>query len=155
MIVDFVSKKIEGTSESFKTLENALVEAFPETGPAAAAQLASLFPRVVLNMGRSSRDLAVGARLRDITARNLGIGIEYVGFIPRDETVPRSVVERRPVLAARPECPYAQTVRAIARRIVETPVPAAPRLYQDNEDLVAVAEEGLAAADAGPTDTGA
>lgn len=155
MIIEFVSKKIEGTGESFKTLERELIEAFPTTGPAAAAQLAALFPRVVLNMGRSSRDLAVGARLRDITARNLGIGIEYIGFIPRDEAVPRSVIERRPVLAARPESPYAQTIRAIARRLVETPVPAAPRLYQDNEDLLAVAEEGLATTEDALRDTDA
>jgi flagellar biosynthesis protein FlhG len=99
---------------------------------------------VVLNMGKSNRDLAVGARLRDITARNLGIPIEYIGFIPRDEAVPRSIVERKPVLIGRPASPYASTVRSIARRIAETPMPAAPRLYQDNEDLVAVAEEGLA-----------
>ncbi len=146
-ITEFVAQKIEGTGESFRTLADRLVAEFPESAPAAVAQLGTLYPRVVLNMGRSSRDLAVGARLRDIVTRNLGIGIEYIGFAPRDEAVPRSVIERRPVLLARPDSPYAATVRAIARRIVETPVPAAPRLYQDNEDLAAVAEEGLAAAE--------
>ncbi|MFA6506889.1 MAG: P-loop NTPase [Treponemataceae bacterium] len=146
MIVDFVSKKIEGTDESFKTLAERLVAEFPATAPSAVAQIAQLYPRVVLNMGRSSRDLAIGARLRDIVARNLGINIEYVGFTPKDESIPHSVVERRPTLLAHPNAPYAATVRAIARRIVETPIPAAPRLYQDNEDLVAVAEEGLSAA---------
>lgn len=145
MIVDFVSKKIEGTDESFKTLTDRLSAAFPATAPAAVAQLSNLYPRVVLNMGRSSRDLAVGARLRDIVTRNLGFGIEYIGFAPRDETVPRSIVERRPAILAHPASPYAATVRSIARRLVETPVSAAPRLYQDNEDLLAVAEEGLAA----------
>jgi len=146
MIVEFVSKKIEGTEESFRTLADRLSAAFPETAPAAVAQLGQLHPRVVLNMGRSSRDLAVGARLRDIVVRNLGINIEYVGFAPRDESIPRSIIERKPALLAAPASPYAATVRAIARRIAETPTQAAPRLYQDNEDLVAVAEEGLAAA---------
>lgn len=144
MIVDFVSRKIEGTGESFLTLEKRLAEAFPGTASAAAAQLSRLYPRVVLNMGKSNRDLAVGARLRDITSKNLGIAIEYVGFAPRDEAVPRSIQERKPALLARPDAPYCATVRAIARRIAETPVPAAPRLYQDNEDLEAVAAEGLA-----------
>lgn len=144
-IVDFVSRKIEGTDESFRTLAVRLSEAFPLTAPAAVAQLSALYPRVVLNMGRSSRDLAVGARLRDIVAKNLGIGIEYIGFAPRDESIPRSILERRPAVAASASSPYAATVRAIARRIAETPVPAAPRLYQDNEDLLAVAEEGLSA----------
>jgi flagellar biosynthesis protein FlhG len=144
MIVDFASKKLEGSGDSFPALQSRLVEVFPETAPAAIAGLLSIYPRVVLNMGKSNRDLAVGARLRDITARNLGISIEYIGFTPRDEAVPRSIIERKPVLIARPDSPYAATVRAIARRIAETPMPAAPKLYQDNEDLVAVAEEGLA-----------
>lgn len=146
MIVEFVSKRLEGSGDSFPALQGRLAEAFPDTAPAAIAGLLSIYPRVVLNMGKSSRDLAVGARLRDITSRNLGIPIEYIGFAPRDEAVPRSIVERKPVLIARPNSPYAITVRAIARRIAETPMPAAPRLYQDNEDLVAVAEEGLASA---------
>ncbi len=161
MIVEFASKKLEGSGDSFPALQNRLAQAFPATAPAAIAGLLSIYPRVVLNMGKSNRDLAVGARLRDISSRNLGIAMEYIGFIPRDDAVPRSVVERKPVLLARPASAYATTVRAIARRIAETPTPAAPRLYQDNEDLVAVAEEGLAVTaggwepeDEGPTDTG-
>ena len=148
MIVDFASRRIEGTDESFMTLERRLLEFFPVAAEAAIAQLGTIYPRVVLNMGRSSKDLAIGARLRDISSRNLGIKIEYVGFAPRDEAVPRSVLERRPVLVARPDSPFAATVRAIARRLAD-PAAAlpgnAPRLYLDNEDLVAVAEEGLAA----------
>jgi flagellar biosynthesis protein FlhG len=155
MIVEFVSKRLEGSGDSFPALQSRLAEAFPETAPAAIAGLGSIFPRVVLNMGKSNRDLAVGARLRDITSRNLGIPIEYIGFTPRDEAVPRSIVERRPVLIARPDSPYAATIRAVARRVVDTPMPAAPRLYQDNEDLVAVAEEGLTAAAGDWSDDGA
>ncbi|GAB1482224.1 MinD/ParA family protein [Treponema sp.] len=146
-IVDFVSRKIEGTSDSFPALRERLMQDYPGTAPNALAQLAALYPRVVLNMGKSSRDLAVGARLRDITERNLGIPIEYIGFVPRDEAVPRSVIERKPVLIGRPNAPYASTVRAIARRVAETPFHEPPRLYQDNEDLLAVAEEGLAIAE--------
>ena len=144
MIVDFASKKLEGSGDSFPALQSRLTAASPATAPSAIAGLGAIYPRVVLNMGKSNRDLAIGARLRDITYRNLGLSMEYIGFIPRDEAVPRSIVERKPVLIARPASPYAATVRAIARRIAETPTPAAPRLYQDNEDLVAVAEEGLA-----------
>jgi len=144
MIVDFVSRKIEGTGESFLTLERRLAEAHPATAGAAAEQLARLYPRVVLNMGRSNRDLAIGAKLRDITSRNLGIGMEYIGFAPRDEAVPRSIAERRPVLLGHPEAAYCSVVRSIARRILDAPFPAAPRLYQDNEDLEAVASETIA-----------
>jgi len=145
-IVDFVSRKIEGTSDSFPALRERLMQDYPASAPNALAQVASLYPRVVLNMGKSSRDLSVGARLRDITARNLGIAIEYIGFIPRDDAVPRSVIERKPVLIARPASPYAATLRAVARRVAETQVHEPPRLYQDNEDLLAVAEEGLSVA---------
>lgn len=143
MIVEFLSRKIEGTAENFPILLDRLRAAFPESAAAALESMGTLYPRVVINQGKSSKDLAVGARLRDIAGRNLGLPMEYVGFLPRDEAVPRSVVERRPVLIGRPDCPYAATLRAIARRIAAAPAPLPPRLYQDNEDLLDVAEEGL------------
>ncbi len=145
-ILEFVSKKIEGTEESFPVLQERLGRMFPESSAQSLSQVQSLFPRIVLNMGSSNKDLSVGARLRDITLRNLGIPIEYIGFIPRDEAVPKSVVSRRPVLLSYPGSAYAMTLRAVARRLLETPIPAAPRLYQDHEDLIGVAEEGLGAA---------
>lgn len=145
MIVDFVSRKIEGTSDSFSLLLQQLSESFPEQAPKALQQLYALYPRVVINNGRSGKDLSIGARLRSIANRNLGLQLEYIGFIPHDEAVPRSVVERKPVLLSYPDCPYTKTMNAIARRIAAAPDPLVPRLYQDNEDLLDVGEEGLAA----------
>lgn len=147
MIVDFVSRKIEGTSDSFSLLLQQLSESFPEQAPKALQQLYALYPRVVINNGRSGKDLSIGARLRSIANRNLGLQLEYTGFIPHDEAVPRSVVERKPVLLSYPDCPYAKTMNAIARRIAAAPDPLVPRLYQDNEDLLDVGEEGLAASE--------
>ena len=143
MISEFVSRKIEGTDESFRSLLDGLASSYPATAPDAIARLAGFYPRVVINMGKSNADLAIGGRLRDIAQRNLGLAIEYIGFAPWDNLVPRSVAERRPILLGYPQAPYSATLRAIARRIAEMPLPAAPRLYQDNEDLMAVAEEGL------------
>jgi len=144
MISEFVSRKIEGTDESFSSLLDSLSSACPATAPDVIARLSGFYPRVVINMGKSNTDLAIGGRLRDIAQRNLGLTIEYIGFAPWDNLVPRSVAERRPILLGYPQAPYSATLRAIARRIMATPLPPAPRLYQDNEDLVAVAEEGLA-----------
>ncbi len=143
MIVDFFSQKIEGTSDSLPLLKQRLLEQFPDTAKAALGQLTDLYPRIVINQGSSGKDVSVGVRLRDITVRNLGLSIEYIGFIPRDPAVPRSVVERRPVLLGSSQSPYALTLRSIARRIACSPAPRPPKLYQDNEDLVDVAEEGL------------
>lgn len=145
MIVEFVSKKIEGTSDSFPLLLQKLSDAFPEHTPQALEQLRTLYPRVIINNGRSSKDLSIGARLRSIAERNLGLQLEYIGFIPRDDAVPRSVIERKPVLLSRPDSPYSKTITAIAQRIAQAPEPLVPRLYQDNEDLLDVGEEGLAA----------
>ena len=64
----------------------------------------------------------------------------YIGFLPRDEQVPRSVIERRPLVLSRPQNPFSQGIQRIAERILESPTPLVPVLYEDNEDLNALAE---------------
>ncbi len=145
LILDFASKKIEGTGDSFKHLVDRLSDQFPETTGRASELIASLYPRVLINSGKSSSDLHVGSRLREIVGRNLGLSLEYIGFLPKDDAVPRSVVQREPVLINAPNAPYSRTIRTIARRIVETPAPVLPKLYQDNEDLLTAVDVGLSA----------
>lgn len=146
-IAAFASRRIEGTGESFADLVVELRRDYPASSGLAVETLASLYPRVLINMGKSGTDLQVGSRLREITGRNLGIALEYIGFLPRDSAVPRSIVERRPVLLSSVDAPFSATLRAIARRVVESPTSMAPRLYQDNEDLLEAAGLGLSMID--------
>lgn len=145
LIAEFVAQKIEGTNESFAQLKTRLLERFPDRAPEAFTRIGVLWPRVIINMGRGNHDLATGSRLREISARNLGMDMAYIGFLPRDENVPRSVIERVPLVLSRPQNPFSQGIQRVADRILESPTPLVPVLYEDNEDLNALAvqeEEG-------------
>ena len=139
-IQSFIMNRIEGTQESFLTLVNSLGRFSEEAGKEAKEKLDHFMPRVILNMGRSNQDLALGAKLRQIARKNLSIEVEYVGFLPYDQQVGKSILERRPVSVSRPDSPYVKTLEVIARKIIHSPVPETPRLYEDNEDLLALSE---------------
>ncbi len=142
-IADFASRRIEGSGASFRELARELARDFPVSAPPALDQLSRFYPRVVLNEGRGPKDAAMGLHLRDIVTRNLGIPLEYVGFLLRDEAVPRSVAERTPLAISRPESPFARGAAALAARISAQPGGAPPRLFEDDEDLSGAWEEAF------------
>ena len=141
VIEAFGKEKLEGTQQSFRDLIPRLQETSPDAAAHVEAQLAAFSPRVVLNMGRSAADLQLGARLRTISRNNLALELEYIGVLPYDEEVSRSVVERRPLVLRRPESRFAFNIGEVARRLIAAPVPNPPVLYPDNEDLKALSEE--------------
>lgn len=142
-IADFVARRVEGSGASFLELARELARDFPASAPPVLDQLARFFPRVVLNEGRGPKDAAMGLHLRDIVTRNLGIPIEYVGFLLRDESVPRSVAERTPLVLTRPESAYARGAAALAARIASRPGDVSPRLFEDDEDLSGAVDEAF------------
>ncbi len=51
-----------------------------------------------------------------------GVSLDYLGFIPTDPAVNRSVMMQKPLVLAFPNSPASQAVRALAKRILHTPV---------------------------------
>ena len=141
IISDFITDKIEGTDNSFRNLLDALQQLSPESGSYAARQLNSLYPRVILNMARSPQDIALGSKLRDIVEKNLNLMLEYIGFIGYDELVRRSVLERKATTIGYPQSEFARQVDQVALKLINTPVPQEPRLFEADEDLQELAEE--------------
>ncbi len=140
MIHDFMTERIEGTDRSLACLLEKLTEGSAESTTTASRAIGTLIPRVVLNMGRHSEDITIGARLREIARRNLGVEVEYIGFLPADELLVRSVIKRTPVVESHPECGYANGMNAIARTLIDSPTSSNPRLYEDDEDLTRLGE---------------
>lgn len=141
MIYEFITDKIEGTDNSFQKLLDTLEQFSPKSGAYAARQLTSLYPRVILNMGRTSQDIVLGSKLRDIVDKNLNLGLEYIGFIGYDELVRRSVLERKPTIAGYPQSSFAKQVDQVAQKLIDTPVPGQPRLFEADEDLQELADD--------------
>lgn len=55
-------------------------------------------PRIVVNMVRSARDVAVQENFKKIAARYLDIEMDYIGYLVYDEIVPRSVRQMVPLI---------------------------------------------------------
>jgi flagellar biosynthesis protein FlhG len=106
-------------------------------GEAAAAELAKLRPRLVVNGVRLRSDGDLGAAMCDVARRHLGVFFEYVGQVEQDDSVWLSVVRRRPLLIDSPSSKSARNLERIARRVLalittrdharsEEPIPLVP-----------------------------
>jgi flagellar biosynthesis protein FlhG len=111
-------------------------------GMLAATELSQLRPRLVVNSVRLRTDSDLGAQMGNMSARFLGVKLDYIGHIEQDDAVWLSVVRRRPLLIDSPTCKAARNLERLARRVlalatsregrVEDPVsliPAEPNLY--------------------------
>jgi len=120
-VLEFARKKTEGAGTSFLELARDLALRFPEGGEGALERLSGLRPRVIMNQGKEAGDAALGYRLRDIAARNLGLGIEFAGYLLDDPAVPQSLAARTPLLALDPSSPFARGMVAVAARVASAP----------------------------------
>jgi flagellar biosynthesis protein FlhG len=146
-IVDFAINRVEGQGETFLAFAEALARGGPEgptaSGEKALAELGRLRPRVVVNMGGGQDDAVIAQRLREISARNLGVGMEYISYIMRDPSVSASISGRAPIAVTTPDAPFSRGVRSAAERVMRTPVAAAPGLELDDEDLFSMMEKAF------------
>ena len=83
--------------------------------------------RVLANMIRhSGQGQSVFRRLQRVTDRYLEVALDYVGEIPEDSALQRSVQAQRPVLEAFPASPAAQAFKRLARAASRWPLPRGP-----------------------------
>ena len=90
----------------------ALIKSVVQKNPAADIKL-------VVNQAESREEAEEAAsRLSAAMLRFLGASLEFLGSIPQDREVPRSVRNQRPFFLASPATAASQAVREIARRLV-------------------------------------
>lgn len=79
--------------------------------------------KLLINMVKESAEAkAVYLNLSNAAQKFLGnVVIEYMGFIPTDETLQRSVIKRRPVILDNPGAPSSQSIKKLARMIMTAP----------------------------------
>ncbi|MEW5818016.1 MAG: P-loop NTPase [Spirochaetota bacterium] len=140
-ILEFVSNRIEGTESTFLRLTEQLFEISKESGEIAKKQLEAFYPRIVLNMGHSHKELSLGSKLRQIAGKNLNLRLEYIGFLGYEEMVNKSVFERIPIRITHPNSGFSNSIDMISRKLISTPAPVKPQLFEADEDLLSLAEE--------------
>jgi flagellar biosynthesis protein FlhG len=106
-----------------------------QVGNRAAAELAQLRPRFVVNSVRLRTDSDLGPAMSDMALRYLGVRLDYVGHVEQDDAVWLSVVRRRPLLIDSPTSKSARNLERIARRVLAL---ASARAEQRSERPVAI-----------------
>lgn len=144
LVNDFFAGRIE-TAEGAGGSIAGLFAAADSLDPAAAAKLRELHgrfqPRVVVNMGKKLEELTLGGRLRMISGKHLGIAIEYIAYLPWDDQVRTSIMERRLLCESAPDSPFAVGVAAMADRILNEGFGQAIAPIEHFEDLNLLAEQ--------------
>jgi flagellar biosynthesis protein FlhG len=140
-VLDFMQEKVEGGDRTLQTLVSQIADIDPASGQAAQGALETFRPRVVMNMGRTAGDIQLGGRLRQVVRNNLQTDVEFIAYFPYDELASRSALERSPTLLTYPQSHFARAVQQCAARLIHEPVPDAPRLFPDDEDLKELAED--------------
>ena len=100
----------------------------------AALELTRLRPRLVVNGVRSRAETELGPAISDMAQRYLGVTVDYIGHIERDDTVSLSVSRRQPLLIDSPTTKSARNLERIARRILAL-AGRKPELPQEQFDL--------------------
>lgn len=84
--------------------------------------------RVVANMARSPGEGEhLFEKLQRVTSKFLDVTLEYVGEIPEDPYLRRSIREQRPVIGAFPASPSTRAFKKLALKADKWPVPDGPR----------------------------
>lgn len=84
--------------------------------------------RLLVNMAKSQRDAReVYRKIGLVADRFLNISIDYVGYIPADDHVPKSVCRQRAVVEAFPHAPASQEFYRLAETVGNWSPTAAPK----------------------------
>jgi flagellar biosynthesis protein FlhG len=101
--------------------------------------------RVLANMVKTPQDgHNVFAKLTKVTDRFLDVALQYVGSIPFDESVKRSVQRQKAVIQAYPRSKASMAFKSLAKKVDSWPLPTTPRgnLEFFVENLISTAVRG-------------
>ena len=134
VITDFFRQRLEGTGTSLFSLADALGKIDPTHAERVRHMLTVFYPGVVINMGRSVGDRDLGKNLRIISRKNLGVSLQYLGYIEWNQAVSRSIIKRRPYCADNRDS-ITSAIEGIARRLENIVPEKSIPLYEGDEDL--------------------
>ena len=139
IISNFVNSKIEGSGRSFASdLINELTAFSYHSGKTASEKIKEFHPWVILNRVENQESLTLGSKLQDITAKNIGIDIQFLGHLPEDKEVQLSIFRRVPAVLSSPDSVFVRDLWVIAQKLSTGEVLPQPQLYLDDEDLLKI-----------------
>lgn len=134
VIQTFFKQRLEGSGSSLFSLADRLGEIEPEHAKSVRDKLSVFYPGVIINMGRSVNDRDLGSKLRVISRKNLGISLQYLGYIEWMPGVSHSITSRKPYSIDHQDN-LTSSLEGICRRLDKIVPEKNIPLYEDNEDL--------------------
>jgi flagellar biosynthesis protein FlhG len=86
----------------------------PEVGAALLIEAGDFRPALIVNRADNHRDEKLGADMKTACQDYFGIRLQYLGALPNDQLIVRSVLEKRPAAKFFPQIPFVTRLRAIA-----------------------------------------
>ena len=78
-------------------------------------------PALIVNAGRSLKDMELGDKLRVICRRYLSVKLEYLGFVYEDPTIDRGHMIDDPIVLRQPNSRAAVAMHRIAHKCIQSP----------------------------------
>ena len=139
---------VQGIEDDPVMVEDLLIEMmerYPAFEQKTREAVATVHPRLVINMGVGPEDLSYLKKIESQLARRLSISFDHFGFIPRDATVYGSIQNHQVYLKTHGETLPSVAIRAIAdrvRRLWERRIDRSwERLFANTHRLLGTAQE--------------
>ncbi|MGB8951621.1 MAG: AAA family ATPase [Candidatus Aminicenantales bacterium] len=112
--------------KSLRELIDYLKNSFSYIGNILENELAGFQVYIILNMVRNSQEILIGSSVKSVLSKHLGIPIHYAGYIEYDDSVWRSIRERRPFMLYYMSTGCAREIETLAENLIlgkETGIP--------------------------------
>lgn len=116
-------EQVRMNSQKMKSLyipqiAQSLEQVDPENTKLFKARMSQFCPRLVLNMIDDPKDAASATRIRNSCKQYLGLEIDYLGLMYRDQLQDKALSSRLPVTIYKPHCVLSQAIYRIAEKII-------------------------------------
>ena len=139
IIHNFVSNKLEGSGRSFTDdLINELTAHAYMSGQLAAEKIKEFHPWIIVNRVENPESINLGLKLKEITRKNIGIDLDFLGPLPEDREVQMSIFKRSPVVLTNPSSVFSRDLGIIAAKLSSGEVLPQPELYLDDDDMLQI-----------------
>ncbi len=86
----------------------------PEVGAALLIEAGGFRPAMIVNRVDNPRDEELGMDMKSACQDYFGVRLQYLGALPTDQLIVRSVIEKRPAVKFYPQIPFVARLRDIA-----------------------------------------
>lgn len=105
--------------KSLRELIDCLKDSFSYIGDILDKELSDFKIYLILNKIRSSQDIFIGSSMKSIFMKYLGVNTQFVGFIEYDDSVWRSIRERRPFMLNYSVSRCAKEIEAFTENLIQ------------------------------------